>query len=57
MRILLGESNYDNIENMGNEIVLRKELGTTFVPESEEDGKKIKEFIEKVLGITNKEDD
>jgi len=52
MRILFGEATYDKIENMGNEIVLRKEIGTTFVPESEEDGKKIKEFLEKILGIT-----
>lgn len=57
MRIIVGESNYHNMENAGNEIVLRKEQGTTFIPESKEDGNKLKEFVEKILGITNKEDD
>ena len=57
MKIITSESNYHNMENVGNEIVLRKEHGTTFIPETEEDADKLKVIVEKFLGITNKEDD
>lgn len=52
MRIIIGESNGHNMENVGNEVVLRKEQGTTFVPESEEDVDKLKVIVEQFLGIT-----
>ena len=52
MRIITGESSYYNIENVGDEIVLRKEEGTTFITESKEDADKLKIIVEQFLGIT-----
>ena len=52
MRIILGISTYSNMENIGNEIALRKEEHTTFVPESKEDADKLKIIVEQFLGIT-----
>lgn len=57
MRIITDKSSYYNVENVGDEIVLRKEEGTTFISESKEDADKLKVIVEKFLGITNKEDD
>ena len=57
MRIITSKSNYHNMENAGNEIVLREEQGTTFIPETEEDADKLKAIVEQFLGITNKKDD
>ena len=51
MRILSGQSNSDIVECLENKIVLRKEIGITFISESEEDSNKIKTFINEILSI------
>ena len=52
MRIIVDESSYYNMQNVGNELVLRKEQGMTFISESKEDADKLNIIVEQFLGIT-----
>ena len=51
MRILSGQSDSNLVECLDNKIVYKKEIGITFVSESDEDSDKIKMFINEILGI------